>query len=113
MARAVSKGRDFWQLALDRQRSSGLSVAAFCRQESLSDKTFYLWRRKLLAEQRDQPTRQGFTELVINQDQGWSGTPGAGPCVELTFDNGSRLLVSNIASNDQLERILATLRATS
>ena len=104
MARAVSKGRDFWQSTLDRQQSSGLSVAAFCRQESLSDKTFYLWRRRLRSEVRIR-TEPSFTELVV------APSPGSGAKVEVMFDNGTRLLVTDIASDDQLMRILATFRA--
>jgi len=32
---------------LARQRQSGLSVAAFCRERSLSSESFYRWRREL------------------------------------------------------------------
>ena len=104
MARAVSRGRDFWKSALDRQQLSGLSVAAFCRRESLSDKTFYLWRRRLgsAGEIRAGPS---FTELVVDQSS------GTGAKVEVMFDNGTRLLVTEIASDDQLMRILAAFRS--
>ena len=80
MPRAVSKGREFWQSALDRQQSSGLSVAAFCRRELLSDKTFYLWRRRLgsAGHVRAEPS---FTELVVDRSS------GTGAKVEVMFDN--------------------------
>jgi transposase-like protein len=35
----------FWRLVFDEHFSSGLSVRAFCRQESLSEPSFYSWRR--------------------------------------------------------------------
>lgn len=46
-----------WRGVLQRQASSGLSVAAFCRQESVSAPSLYMWRRKLA--QRDATTEGG------------------------------------------------------
>lgn len=40
-------GREFWALALELQRESSLTPAAFCRREGLSDKAFGRWKRKL------------------------------------------------------------------
>jgi hypothetical protein len=45
-----------WREILGRQSASGLSVAAFCRQESVSAPSFYSWKRKL--NQRDAPSRK-------------------------------------------------------
>lgn len=36
-----------WRGMLERQAASGLSVTAFCRQESVSAPSFYSWKRKL------------------------------------------------------------------
>lgn len=36
-----------WRGVVARQAESGQSVAAFCRQESISAPSFYAWRRKL------------------------------------------------------------------
>lgn len=36
-----------WRGVLERQSESGLTVAGFCRQESVSAASFYAWRRKL------------------------------------------------------------------
>lgn len=36
-----------WRERIARQASSGMSVAAFCRQEGMSVPTFYEWRRRL------------------------------------------------------------------
>ena len=37
----------FWQMALETYKSSGLSVRNFCKQEGLSEPAFYAWRKKL------------------------------------------------------------------
>ncbi|MBP7712783.1 MAG: transposase [Gammaproteobacteria bacterium] len=51
---------------LARQRQSGLSVAAFCRERSLSSESFYRWRRELAgtdAAPAGLAERAGFIEL--------------------------------------------------
>jgi len=48
MARKVDQALwDQWRQRIRRQRASKLSVAAFCREESVSQATFYTWKRKL------------------------------------------------------------------
>lgn len=37
-----------WRELLQVQQSSGLSMAAFCRQQGLRQKSFYYWHRKLM-----------------------------------------------------------------
>lgn len=44
---ASEEKRIAWLNRLDRQASSGLSVAAYCRKESISEANFYYWKRKL------------------------------------------------------------------
>lgn len=48
MARKVNQALwDQWRRRIGRQRASGLSVAAFCRKEGLSQAAFHRWKRKL------------------------------------------------------------------
>ena len=37
----------FWRLVLEEHQKSGLSVREFCRAESISEPSFYTWRRTL------------------------------------------------------------------
>lgn len=47
MARQLNQALwDQWRQRLQRQRESGLSIAAFCRRENLSPHGFHVWRRK-------------------------------------------------------------------
>ncbi len=39
-----------WRSRLERHRSSGLKVSAFCRQEGVSTPSFYKWRSRLAHE---------------------------------------------------------------
>jgi transposase-like protein len=45
----------FWREAICRQRRSGLSVRGFCRDETLSEPSFYAWRRELRQRGGSQP----------------------------------------------------------
>jgi hypothetical protein len=46
MAKSVEKRR-YWRAVVRRQEGSGLSVAAFCRSEGVSEASFYAWKRRL------------------------------------------------------------------
>lgn len=45
----------FWRQQVRQWRGSGLTIRAFCRQQGLSEASFYAWRRTLA--QRDPQTR--------------------------------------------------------
>lgn len=48
MARQSSAEKaEFWKMAIAEHAASGLSVRKFCRQQSLSEPSFYAWKRKL------------------------------------------------------------------
>jgi transposase-like protein len=48
MARHASEAkRSEWLDRVSRQSSSGLSISAFCKQESVSESNFYFWVRRL------------------------------------------------------------------
>ena len=36
-----------WQDRLAQQQESGLSIAAYCKREGISEQTFYGWRKRL------------------------------------------------------------------
>ena len=59
-----------WRLRLEQQRKSGLNVRGFCRRESISEPSFYAWRRELKkrdaakssqARQESQPVKLAAT----------------------------------------------------
>ena len=47
MGRRRKEQELYWREVVERQIESGLSVAGFCQQESVSAASFYCWRRKL------------------------------------------------------------------
>ena len=64
----------FWQQTLSDWQASGLSGAAYCKQESLVYHRFVYWRQKLTgrAESSDEPVqaRSGFTRVTPTPDAG-------------------------------------------
>jgi len=64
--RSVEK-EAFWRAKLDEQRQSGLHVRAFCRAKSISEPSFYAWRRALAARDAERTAagdRQGRPWLI-------------------------------------------------
>lgn len=61
-----------WRGVLERQAASGLSVAAFCRQESISAPSLYIWRRKLA--QRDATGEPRSSEAAPRSGAGSIGS---------------------------------------
>jgi len=47
--------RAWWREVVERQAGSGLSVRAFCRQESIREPSFYFWRRALREHDANPP----------------------------------------------------------
>ncbi len=47
--------RQFWQMAVEAWQTGGLSVRQFCKQEGLSEPSFYSWRKRLTKSAGDHP----------------------------------------------------------
>ena len=45
----------FWRLVMETHEASGMTVAAFCRQEGITTSSFYLWRKQLTRMDADSP----------------------------------------------------------
>ena len=52
-----------WRALIDKQATSGLSAAAFCREQDINAQGFYQWRRRFY-EQPINGMPTGFVELV-------------------------------------------------
>ena len=68
--KSEAEQRQFWQMAVETWRSSGLSIRAFCRQEGLSEPSFYAWRRKfssaaLVNREQEATASEAFIEVPM------------------------------------------------
>ena len=58
------RSRDQWQAVLARFGTAGLSVAAFCARESISEASFYRWRGLLPSSGTGHPVAQTAASFV-------------------------------------------------
>jgi len=49
-----------WREVIETQKTSGLSIADYCRNQHIRSNVFYAWRRRIQKRQMD---KQGFIEL--------------------------------------------------
>lgn len=95
-----------WQSIIDRQANSGLSKAAFCRQEVISLATFYYWSKQL-REQSDVPMQ---TVIPLRLDS----SPAAALRSEseqlvLTLPNGNQLAFPATLAPARLQQFVMAL----
>ena len=96
--------RQFWQRAIEAHRESGLSIAAFCQKEGISETAYYYWRRKLAVglPKSKEKSPPDFLEVVL---------PGSSnAALELVFSSGPTLRIHPGADDKILIQVLSALR---
>lgn len=73
-----------WRALITKQERSGLSAAAFCREERLHSSNFLKWQRRLSPS----PSQADFVTLVAPSSR---SDTAAGWSVEVTLPNGATL----------------------
>ncbi|WP_333791866.1 IS66 family insertion sequence element accessory protein TnpB [Muricomes intestini] len=67
--------RALWKERIQEQASSGISMAAWCRQNHIKKSTFYYWKKRLHIESREiQPVAPQFAKLELPASPVPSGT---------------------------------------
>ena len=104
----IGNGEDrerIWRDKVEQQKESGLSVAAYCRRERISEASYYYWKRRL-AERKDKPdteSREGNGRFVaIDLPQTVRDK------LEVVLRNGRRVVVPDRFSENTL-RLLVTI----
>ena len=101
-----SEKRQFWRLAVETWRTSGVSVRRFCKDEGLSSAAFYCWRRQLTRTVASGSDRQNdplapFIEVSI---------PRSTAALELVLTSGNVLRIGAAADSAALGRVVSVLR---
>jgi len=99
--------QQFWQMVLDTFKSSGLSIRQFCKQEGLSEPSFYSWRKRLtqvdesdaVKEEVSQPDPFIKVSLPTEKHGG----------LELVLSSGHTLRISSPADSQTLTTVLSAL----
>ena len=111
--RDVGKERQ-WRGLLRKQKRSGQSVRAFCRERGLKEASFYHWRQKI--EQRDREvhaTRSAASALapvvVVDAPNCDAKNSAVSMAIEILFSGGTIVRVPSGSTSEQLGMVLDVL----
>jgi hypothetical protein len=90
--------RELWRQRIFEQEKSGRPVSVFCREQSLSEATFFAWRQRLKIEET--PVSFALVEAKTAAEPV--------PPIELLLTSGERLRIPCEVS--MLKMVLAVLR---
>lgn len=105
----------YWRDAIRRQAGSGLSVREFCRQQRLSEPSFYERRRTFQGRDAKRPAAPpAFVPVIVRDDRPAEMMPDAGLIIELRCGRLLRLPDSMPAGRvAELVRALEATGATA
>jgi hypothetical protein len=87
-----------WSRLVELQQKSGQSVRVFCKQQALSEPSFYSWRQRL---RNERPVSFALVDTA-------SAASAAGAAIEVILTSGDRLQVPRDAA--ALRMVLSVLR---
>jgi transposase-like protein len=94
---------DCWRERIEAQERSGLTVERFCKEQGLTQQSFYLWRKRL---REQQPMRFALVETGSVRRQ-----PETEAALELVLGSGERLRIGVGVDATTLRTVLEALRA--
>lgn len=92
-----------WRERLAAQARSGLSVKEFCKEQALTECTFYAWRKRLRGE--------GPVRFALVERGGVRQEPTTEARLELVLATGERLRIGAGVDPATLRTVLDALRA--
>ncbi len=100
--RTASPKTDEWAERVAAQQRSGISVKQFCKEQGLTEYSFYAWRKRL---QKREPVRFALVDRRAAR-QDWA-TEAA---LELVLATGERLRIGAGVDAATLRRVLEAVR---
>ncbi len=103
--------QQFWELVFEEHASSQMSVRAFCRRESLSEPSFYGWRRKLRGNDLSKSAERlpsGLIPVNVIEEQ----HQAAGHAIEIVAPGNVVVRVQEGCSTEALARVLTAIQRT-
>jgi hypothetical protein len=99
---ATSKAHE-WAERIAAQQHSGISVKQFCKDQGLTEYSFYAWRKRL---GKKSPVR-----FALVDRRGTNQEPPTEAALELILPTGERLRIGARADSAALRTVLNVLRA--
>ena len=91
-----------WRARMREQEASTLTVKQFCTEQGLSQRTFYVWKKRV---QKERPMRFALVETEGAHE------PGSETGLELVLARGERLRIGAGVDVTRLRQVLEALRA--
>jgi transposase len=107
MSKTATPAWHKWRDVIERQRTSGLSVAAFCRRDGVAASSFFAWKRRLGVV----PATPAFVEATVTGTPLPPTTRSAGR-IEVRLRGGRRVRVGRGFDHHLLAEVVAALEAT-
>jgi hypothetical protein len=101
--RAATPKADQWAEHIATQQRSGISVKQFCKEQGLTEYSFYSWRKRL---QKKAPIRFALVDRGAARQE-----PSTEAALELVLATGERLRIGTGVDVGTLRRVLDVLRA--
>ena len=101
--RTTNPKADEWAERIAAQQHSGLSVKQFCKEQGLTEYSFYAWRKRL---QEKGPVRFALVERSARRQE-----RTADAVLELVLATGERLRIGTGVDSATLQVVLDVLRA--
>ena len=101
--RTTNPKADEWAERIAAQRRSGMSVKQFCKEQGLTEYSFYAWRKRL---QEKGPVRFALVERSARRQE-----CTAEAALELVLPTGERLRIATGVDTATLRAVLDVLRA--
>jgi Transposase len=101
--KAANPKADEWVERIAAQQRSGMSVKQFCKEQGLTEYSFYAWRKRL---QESGPVRFALVERSVRRQE-----RPAEPALELVLATGERLRIGAGVDAVTLRTVLDLLRA--
>ena len=102
-AKQAKSKADEWAERIAAQQRSGMSVKQFCKEQGLTECSFYAWRKRL---QEGRTVRFALVERKARQPERMAET-----VLELVLATGERLRIGGGVDSATLRAVLDILRA--
>ena len=94
----------YWRRQLEGQVVSGLSIRQYCRDQQVSEPSFYVWRRELAKRDQETATKSGCSTALMALDI----IPSRDSVkLEIEVADGVVIRLREEASTETLSRVLA------
>jgi hypothetical protein len=100
----IRRNEKQWREIIAAQEASGQTVLAYCRGKGFSDKSFYMWRRRVKGKLNARTEK--FMEVVSSIEN-----PGEKGVLRVYTPRGYRLEVPRGLNTDTLRTVLKALEA--